>query len=115
MTTTRPPTTMPAMAPADMRPPPAGGDCLLGGLPGAVVGGGTGVAEAAAPGPDAAKATTSLAAGASRRPSPTLGVGKWLAAAPPMDARCRTVPVAGLGPYRGPVWLMVQIRPAARI
>ena len=61
---------------------------------------------------EAVKATTRLAAGASRRPSPTLGVGKWLAGTP-IDACWRILPVAGLSPYRIPFCPMVQISPAA--
>jgi len=57
------------------------------------------VAVRAAAGADdaAVKATTRSAEGASRRPAPTEGVGKWLAGAP-MVARASTVPEVGLRP-----------------
>ena len=62
----------------------------------------------------AVNATTCSAEGASRRPSPTLGVGKWLAGTP-MDACCWTDPVVGSSPYSTPSCPMVQTNPAATI
>src|SRR5215472_1343566 len=62
----------------------------------------------------APKATTRLADAARRRPSPTLGVGKWLASAP-IEACWRIRPFAGLRPYSVPFRPMVQTRPAAMI
>jgi hypothetical protein len=45
----------------------------------------------------AVKATTCSAAGANRRPAPTLGVGKWLAGEP-TEADWSTFPVVELSP-----------------
>src|SRR5258708_7545429 len=102
------------MAPGEIPPPPVGEDWPVG-LTEAVVAAVPGVAGVAARELDARKATMCLAEGASRRPSPTLGVGKWLASAP-IAACCRTWPVAGLRPSRMPFGtLMVQTRPAAMI
>src|SRR5215469_8534646 len=103
---------MPAMAPGARPPPPDGVGCPAGPPPEAS---GAGAVDAGAdplePGP---KATTFLAEGASRRSSPTLGVGKWLAGTPITACR-RTAPVAGSRPYKTPFWPMVQIKPAAII
>src|SRR5260370_10348082 len=102
------------MAPGELPPPAVGEDWPVG-LNEAVVAAVPGVAGVAARELDARKATMCLAEGASRRPSPTLGVGKWLASAP-IAACCRTWPVAGLRPSRMPFGtLMVQTRPAAMI
>jgi hypothetical protein len=81
--------TIPAMAPAGRPPPPGAaiGGRLLAGLAGAWPV--TGVDVLAAAEPDALKATTWFAVGASSRPSATLGVGKWFAGVP-IDTCCRT-------------------------
>jgi hypothetical protein len=62
----------------------------------------------------AAKATIRFAEGASRYPSPTLGVGKWFSGTP-IDASCRTAPVEASSPYNVPFCPMVQTKPAATI
>src|SRR5258708_24190432 len=82
------------MARGEIPPPPVGEDWPVG-LTEAVVAAVPGVAGVAARELDAPKATMCLAEGASRRPSPTLGGGKWLASAP-IAACFRTWPVAGL-------------------
>jgi hypothetical protein len=85
---------MPAMALEGIAPLSADLDWLFGWFVGIVLDGSE-VVEVL--GEDAVKATTRFAEGASRRPSPTLGVGKWLAGTP-IEACCRTVPVEGSSP-----------------
>src|SRR5450432_3184211 len=63
---------------------------------------------------DAVNATTLRADGATSRPSPAAGVGKWLAGAP-MDTRCFSFPVAGSSADMIPSRLMDQIRCAAKM
>src|ERR1039457_7167646 len=100
------------MLPAGMAPVSAAVDRLPGGVVAAAPGVVTGLAVAGVARADAVKATTCSADAASRRPSPALGVGKWLAGTP-TGARRPTRPVAGASQYRGPFWPMVQTRPAA--
>jgi len=98
-----PPMTMAATLPSDSPPPeelPASEPKFMGAVVVVVVVVGA-VAVALVVGVvatgDAVKATTESAVGASRSPSPTLGVGKWLAS-DPMDALWRTAPVVGSRP-----------------
>src|SRR6266851_8972157 len=97
--TTRPPTMKPAMTPGDMAPPRAAAGWLLGSTVGTVFPVVVGLLVDGA-GAVAVKATTWFAEAASRRPSPTLGVGKWLAGVP-IDVCCRTPARSGIEPIEG--------------
>ena len=82
----------PAMPPTGSPPVSAPTGWTRAGL--RVVGGGTVAGEVVAA---AANATTRSAEGATRSPSPTAGVGKWLSGRP-IEACRRTEPVAGSSP-----------------
>src|ERR1022692_3853624 len=101
------PATMPAMAPVDVAARSAALGRSPGGVAAAVPGGAAGLVVEE-PGAVAVKATTWYAEGTSSRPSPTLGVGKWLASAP-MDACCRTLPVEDAGVWFGGDYNLLEL------